>query len=98
MKRSSRASASRRKTNSAPLAAPDKSSNPQPHADSKPVNAQPRKRQKTMPTDFEAGDDSDTQLPEQAFPLSELPLDVLFGVRISTLCRIDHSTYSTRAP
>ncbi|KAL1661167.1 hypothetical protein GGF50DRAFT_118261 [Schizophyllum commune] len=52
--------------------------NPQPHADSKPVNSQPRKRQKTLPRDFEEGDDLDTQPLEQAFPLSELPLDVLF--------------------
>ncbi|KAI5824198.1 hypothetical protein K523DRAFT_420963 [Schizophyllum commune Tattone D] len=76
--------------------------NPQPNTESKPVNAQPRKRQKTKPRDLKEDGDSGPQLQENSSPLSELPLDVLFEIigyldpmSLLHLSRTSRALYST---
>ncbi|KAL1677733.1 hypothetical protein EV122DRAFT_213488 [Schizophyllum commune] len=102
MGRTSRAYASRCKSSSFPFAASDEPSNPQPNTESKPVNAQPRKRQKTKPRDLKEDGDSGPQLQENSSPLSELPLDVLFEIigyldpmSLLHLSRTSRALYST---
>uniref|UniRef100_D8PTU2 F-box domain-containing protein n=1 Tax=Schizophyllum commune (strain H4-8 / FGSC 9210) TaxID=578458 RepID=D8PTU2_SCHCM len=80
------------RASTSPTLLADKSSNPQPNAESKPVNARPRKRQKPMPRDLNEGDDSGPRLQGHAFPVNELPLDVLFERSSSWLWKNSYAT------